>query len=385
MKNNAIFTVFKKELARFFKDKRTLIALLLPGLLIYVVYSLMGSVMSDTFMPDDDYIPKIVAVDVPSSIAPILTEDLVELYSAGADEIDGVKDMIKKEERDLLVIFPQGFEESILSGQAPNVEIYYSSSVTNSALAYQTMTAILDAYESSIFNAFNVNVGDGVYDLSSEEDITGMMFTMLMPMLLVMLLFAGCMSVAPESIAGEKERGTIATMLITPAKRGHIAIGKIMALSIMALISGTSSALGVILGLPNLIGDTMQFDGSVYTVWDYAMLAVVILSTVMLLITAISIISAFAKTVKEATTYVTPLMICSMLIGLSGMMGETAQNPALYLIPIFNSVHSMIGIFSFEPNLINMAITVVSNVAFAGAGIFVLTKMFNSERIMFNK
>ena len=153
----------------------------------------------------------------------------------------------------------------------------------------------------------------------------------------------------------------------------------------MALISGTSSALGVILGLPNLIGDTMQFDGSVYTVWDYAMLAVVILSTVMLLITAISIISAFAKTVKEATTYVTPLMICSMLIGLSGMMGETAQNPALYLIPIFNSVHSMIGIFSFEPNLINMAITVASNVAFAGAGIFVLTKMFNSERIMFNK
>lgn len=385
MKNNAIFTVFKKELARFFKDKRTLIALLLPGLLIYVVYSLMGSVMSDTFMPDDDYIPKIVAVDVPSSIAPILTEDIVELYSVGADEIDGVKDMIKKEERDLLVIFPQGFEESILSGQAPNVEIYYSSSVTNSALAYQTMTAILDAYESSIFNAFNVNVGDGVYDLSSDADITGMMFTMLMPMLLVMLLFAGCMSVAPESIAGEKERGTIATMLITPAKRGHIAIGKIMALSIMALISGTSSALGVILGLPNLIGDTMQFDGSVYTVWDYAMLAVVILSTVMLLITAISIISAFAKTVKEATTYVTPLMICSMLIGLSGMMGETAQNPALYLIPIFNSVHSMIGIFSFEPNLINMAITVVSNVAFAGAGIFVLTKMFNSERIMFNK
>lgn len=385
MKNNTIFTVFKKELARFFKDKRTLIALLMPGLLIYVVYSLMGSVMSDTFMPDDDYIPKIVAVDMPPSIGAILTEDIAELYSVGADEVESVKDMIKEEERDLLVVFPTSFEESIILGQTPNIEIFYSSASTNSAMAYQTMTAILDAYESSIFNAFNVNAGEAAYDLSSEEDITGMMFTMLMPMLLVMLLFTGCMSVAPESIAGEKERGTIATMLITPAKRGHIAIGKIMALSIMALISGTSSALGVILGLPQLMGDTMQFDGSVYTVGDYAMLAVVILSTVMLLITAISIISAFAKTVKEATTYVTPLMICSMLIGLSGMMGDAAQNPLLYIIPIFNSVHSMIGIFSFEPNMANMAITVAANVALTSVGVFLLTKMFNSEKIMFNK
>ena len=78
-------------------------------------------------------------------------------------------------------------------------------------------------------------------------------------------------------------------------------------------------------------------------------------------------------------------MICSMLIGLSGMMGDAAQNPLLYIIPIFNSVHSMIGIFSFEPNMANMAITVAANVALTSVGVFLLTKMFNSEKIMFNK
>ena len=78
-------------------------------------------------------------------------------------------------------------------------------------------------------------------------------------------------------------------------------------------------------------------------------------------------------------------MIISMIISLSGMMGVNAENPALYLIPIFNSVQSMIGIFSYEPNVPNMVITVAANFTFTAIGIFVLTKMFNSEKIMFNK
>ena len=153
----------------------------------------------------------------------------------------------------------------------------------------------------------------------------------------------------------------------------------------VALISGTSSTLGVVLALPKLMGDTVSLDGSVYTPLDYAMLAVVILSTVLVLITAISIISAFAKTIKEASSYISPLMIVSMLVGLSGMFGATATSPVLYIIPIFNSVQCMVGIFSFEFDIVNMIITVISNIVFTGVGVFVLAKMFNSEKIMFNK
>ena len=253
-------------------------------------------------------------------------------------------------------------------------------------MAYQNIVAFLDYTEAQMINKFDVNnSSDIVFDLASDEDMTGMLFSMLMPMLLVMLLFSGCMAVAPESIAGEKERGTIATLLITPTKRSHIAIGKILALSLMALISGASSTIGIVLSLPKLMGDTMELDGSVYGVDDYAMVALVILSTVLVLITIISIISAYAKTIKEASTYVTPLMIFSMLIGLSGMMGSAVTNPLLYLIPIFNSVQSMIGIFSFEGSLVNVLITVGANIAVTAVGVFILTRMFNSEKIMFNK
>ncbi len=394
MKNNAIFTIFKKELARFFKDRRTLTALIMPGILIYVLYSLMGGVMTDSFMPDEDYAPVISVVNEPESLGGAFTTmgifDADELDEA---DLDIQKELIKNGAKDLLIIFPADFDEAVENYEqssgalASNVEIYYNSAETNSSMAYQMAVSILDGYEYRDANKFDINrtEGDKQFDMASEEDITGMMFSMLMPMLLVMLLFSGCMAVAPESISGEKERGTIATLLITPAKRSHIAIGKILALSIMALLSGASSTIGLVLSLPKLMGDTVTLDGSVYSLTDYLMLAVVILSTVLVLITLISIISAYAKSVKEATTYVTPLMILSMLIGLSGMFGASTGNSALYLIPIYNSVQSMVGIFSFAPSIVNMAITVGANLVFTVIGVFLLTRMFNSEKIMFNR
>lgn len=390
MKTSTILTIFKKELARFFKDKRTLIALIMPGILIYVIYSLMGGAMGDAFLPDEDYQPIIFSVNTPDSAQALFDAAQIEILPS--EDAEQEIELIKEGVADVLIVFPERFDESILTYDpmmnrpAPNVEIYFNSSSTNSSMTYQTVVALLDSFESSMANRFDINnAPDKSFDLASDEDLTGMIFSMLMPMLLVMLLFSGCMAVAPESIAGEKERGTIATLLITPAKRSHIAIGKILALSIMALISGASSTIGLVLSLPKLMGDTVEIDGSVYAVGDYAMTAAVVLSTVLVLITVISIISAYAKTVKEAGTYVTPLMIVSMLIGVSGMLGEAVTEPALYIIPIFNSVQSMIGIFSFEANIINVIITVLANLAFTAVGVFVLTRMFNSEKIMFNR
>ena len=392
MKHNAIFTIFKKELARFFKDRRTLIALIMPGILIYAIYSLMGGALGDAFGADEDYNPIIYCDgEIPESMKPIFEQAGYELKDSADTENE--KQLIADKEADLLIVFPENFESDMITYDpmsglaAPHVEVYYNSSNTNSSMAYQTVIALMNGYESAMTNKFDINNPrtDLSYDLASEEAVTGMIFSMMMPMLLVMLLFSGCMAVAPESLAGEKERGTIATLLITPTKRSHIAIGKILALSIMALISGASSTIGVVLSLPKLMGDTVDVNGSVYSIREYSLIALVILSTVLVLITVISIISAYAKTIKEATTYVTPLMILSMLIGLSGMMGLTSTNPALYAIPIFNSVQCMIGIFSFEANMVNILITVGANIAITALGIFALAKMFNSEKIMFNK
>jgi sodium transport system permease protein len=79
MKRNAIFTIFKKELVRFFTDRRTLVALILPGILLYTIYSLMGGAMSNLFMPDEEYKPTIYSVNTPTSLGSLFDAAELEL------------------------------------------------------------------------------------------------------------------------------------------------------------------------------------------------------------------------------------------------------------------------------------------------------------------
>lgn len=392
---SAFFTIFKKELKRFFSDKRMFITtLLLPGLLIFVMYNFMGSAMTNIIGGEDETYSA-AAVNMPESIK-ILTEQSelgINIGSIDIDDIEEVKENIAESViYDACIVFPKDFDiavseyDSRSGGKAPQVEIYYNSSSVKSYSAFQILSSVLDAYESSLANKFDINAGNGVYDLSSEEDLTGTIFSMMMPMLLMMFLYSGCVAVGVESIAGEKERGTIATMLVTPAKRSRIAMGKIAALSIIALLSGTISAVCTVSSLPKLMGDESELiNGSVYGVTDYILLAVVILSTVLVMITLVSVASAFASSVKEAQTYILPIMMINLAAGISGMFGSTQGNPALYLIPLYNSAQSMTGIFSFDINYTNLIITVLANLIFTGLGVAVLTKLFNSEKIMFSK
>ena len=78
---------------------------------------------------------------------------------------------------------------------------------------------MLDQYESALSNCFDINRGQEGYDLADDRDLAGMTMASMMPLLILIFLFSGCMAVAPESIAGEKERGTIATILVTPIRR----------------------------------------------------------------------------------------------------------------------------------------------------------------------
>ena len=391
MKN--ILTVMKKEFARFFGDKRMILMTLLPAVLIYAVYSFMGTALNSMLHPDEDYSPWIYTVNMPDFISQTVEAAGIRIVEIGADEVERAKEEILKKDADLCIVFPAGFEELVdaydaLSGlPAPNVEMFFISTEPHSLDVFARMSAILDNYEESISNKFDVNRGDGSADLATVEDVSAGLISMLMPMLLMIFLFSGCMGLALESITGEKERGTLATLLVTPLKRSELAIGKILSLAALSFLSGLIMAMSTILSLPKLMGvaDGM-IDAGIYGATDYAFLALTILSTLLLLVTVISIVSAFAKTVKEASAAVMPLMILVMLVGVTGMFGGGAQkDPVYYMIPIYGSVQSMSGIFSLDYSKMNIALSCLSNIACACAGGFALTKMFNSEKIMFSR
>jgi len=394
MRNN-IWTIMRKEFARFFGDKRMIITtLLLPGILIYIMYSFMGSALTSSTTTDEKYVYKVSVSNMPDSVSLLLKDMKFDINNIKESETDKIKSKVQEEKVDMLVIFPANFDalvanydKSDLSQTPPNILIYYNSLSPGSSGAYAIMISVLNNYESLLANKFDINKDQGTYDLASEKDITGELFSMMLPMLMMIFMFSGCMAIAPESIAGEKERGTIATLLVTPIKRSELAIGKILSLSVIALLAGLSSFIGTMLSLPKLMGAGIEdMKASFYSISDYILLLLVILSTVLVIISLISIISAFAKSVKEATTAVMPLMIVVMLIGITSMFGDGAKEYfAWYLIPLYNSVQCMNGIFSFHYNAGNILISLISNIVVVGILMFVLTRIFKSEKIMFSR
>lgn len=386
-------TIIKKEFARFFGDKRVVFTtILMPGLLIYLIYTFMGTGMRKEMSTNEGYVANAYVQNLPEEFAPALSELSAEWKPVSGEELEGAKTAIQEKEADVLLIFPEDFiartaAYEVTSGEiAPNVEIYYNSTEAESTNLYNVLTKMLNDFEASMANKLDINAGEGTYDLATEKDVTGQIFAMLLPMLLMTFMFTGCAAVAPESIAGEKERGTIATLLVTPMKRSSLALGKIISLSSIAILSGLSSFIGTMLSLPNLMGSAKSgMNASVYVLSDYLLLLGIIFTTVLVMVSLISIISAFARSIKEASTAVSPLMVVVMLISLTPMFGGGEKSLGIFFIPLYNSVQSIHGIFSFTYQPVQVVITILVNVVASGLFTWVLTRMFNNEKVMFSK
>ena len=391
MKKSNIGAIIRKEFNRFFTDRRLVMtAIILPGLMIYLLYSFMGSAMSDMYSVEDDFAPTVYAVNAPASIAALAQEAGMTLTDVSPQEAEGVRTQIVDKQAELLAVFPADFDAQVAAyapgaGEAPNIELYYNSTDADSSQAHAMFAALLDGYESSLVNKFDVNRGVSA-DLASERDTAGQIFSSMLPLLMMMFLFSGCMAIAPESIAGEKERGSIATLLVTPLGRGELAMGKVISLGCISLLSGASSFLGTMLSLPKLMGaGDVALEAAAYGAGDYAALFAVIASTVLLLTGMIAVLSAFAKTVKEASMLVMPLMIVSMLVGVTSMFGDVHAQLGWYCIPLYNSVQCMSGVLAFSASAAAVGVTVAVNLALAACMTLILRRLFNSESVMFSR
>ncbi len=393
MKSNT-WTIIKKEFARFFGDRQLLFTtVIMPGLLIYIIYSLMGSGIQSMVTEGANEVVTMRVENMPASMAPVFSamDSSLVVVEQPVTEAD-IAMLEDKELNAVLVRFPDRFEEAVAgmqvadSGVLPNVEIYYNSTNNAASRVYMAVSATLG----NIGRTFTVNVPQREgqrFDQASDESIGAMIWGKILPMLIMMMLFSGVMAIAPSSIAGEKERGTIATLLVTPMKRSELALGKIVSLSAIALLSGISSFVGIALSLPKMVGMGEGVDlGFHYTTSDYVALLLVILASVLIMASAVSLLSALAKDVKNAGTMVTPFMLVVMLAGLLPMFQNGAsENLAVYLIPFYNSIEVMTAVFSHELSWSAVIVTLASDVVYTGMAVWGLTRMFNSEKVMFSK
>ena len=397
MKSNTL-TIIKKEFARFFGDRQMLFTtVIMPGLLIYLIYSFMGMAMKKMATEGTNELVTLCVENLPASVAPLIDAipaTAVSQQAVSQEDIDRLED---KSLNVVLVRFPEAFDEKVANYDpqsgiaAPNVEIYYNSANNASSRVYHILETSLTAYEDQLSNRFDINRADSegaAYDKASSDEMLGSILSKLIPMLILMLLFSGVMAIAPSAIAGEKERGTIATLLVTPLRRNELALGKVVSLSCIALLSGISSFIGIVLSLPKMIPTDaagvelgLNFTGS-----DYVVLLLIIFATVLIMASAVSILSALAKDVKNAGTMITPFMLVVMFCGLTPMFQNGApESLTAYLIPFYNSIQVMTSVFAHEMRWMPVIVTLAANVVYTGIAVWVLTRMFNSEKVMFSK
>lgn len=395
MKN--ILVIFKKELKRFFTDRRMLLSMFIPGLAIYLVYTLMGNIFknqtfstatknvtyqvayTDNYNSDKSNKPKLLSY-LDGYFSTENKGNSVVATPINKDEVTTYVDKLKKNELHLVISFTDNFENNLFVENSKNgINMYFNGEKTESENIY----SIANALVSQTYNNYQQNI-----DLDTNMPITsdvgtknaqmGKIMAFILPMVTVSLLYATVLSFCPESIAGEKERGTLANLLLTPIKRSEFVIGKILALSLVAVLSGTVTFIGLIASLPTLIGvSTLPF-----TIPEMLLLLVIIVSTLLVFVGFGVLISALANSVKEATAYMGPL---SVLIMVLAMVPAIAGLNDLWVgfIPILNLSACISQIMAQSSNMaLMLGITAISNVIYCGILVFFATQLFKKERVV---
>lgn len=280
----------------------------------------------------------------------------------------------------------------------PNVERYYNDTEDYSSEARYNIDQVLIEYEAHLLgirigNPEHVEVFDLNRDVENDkiQDVqkaTGKGLSTLFPMLIAIFLFSGAMSVGPDMIAGEKERGTMATLLVTPVKRETLAMGKVIALGIIALISSASSFIGIIASMPNA-GDMFARDGIdmaslQFSMMDYFSMLAIMLTLVSLYVAVVCLVSIISKTIKEANTYMAPIYMVVMVAGFSTMFSTATPATWKFLIPVYGSIIALKNVFSFELTTNMLLYTCGSSIVISSILIYIIKGLFNNEKVMFN-
>lgn len=404
MKN--VKEIISKEFARVFKDRKLVFSLfILPAVLMIVIYSVMGNLFKSFNNDVEEHISNVYVQNAPAEVKTVI-DTCGFLETAKVEYLDGTENRNIEMEAavlngaaDLYVVFEDNFEEKIAAFEAtkvnPTITIHFNSTEDYSSIARNRFSSmVLEGYKTAVVanrvgNLDKLVVFNQEYIRNEkEEKAAGQILGMLVPYLITFLIFASAMSVVTDAIAGEKERGTMARMLMTPVKRSELAIGKIIALSGLAMLSAIVYAASMLIAVPNFAEGIYGGDMEVSVKFganQVIMLIFLLVALAYLYVSLLAGVSIVAKDVKTASTLVSPLYVIVMLGGMITMF-STSTEVALYkyAIPVYGTALAVQKLMVNELGIVPFLVSFGATFVLGGIFTALVTKAFNSEKIMFN-
>ena len=177
----------------------------------------------------------------------------------------------------------------------------------------------------------------------------------------------------------------MASLLVSPVRRSSIVLGKVFALMIISGVSAVVYVAAMVIFMPQMMGGFAGEDLGIsltLTPGQIAMLAVLLILVAFLYSAIVVMISVFAKSVKEASTYITPAYIVILMLGLSTMFTTEAPADWVYAVPVYNITLALQGILTHEITALQYVLTLVVTLVTGGVLVAAIAKAFESEKVM---
>ena len=369
----AIFTVMRKELRDFARDRRTFLLTLLTAPLLYPLLFLgmnkLTNLRAETQLEKDLSIPVVGIARAPNLVA-FLASRGINATEAPAD----IESLIRSQREDLALVIDENFAADWQAGKPAKVEIVADTTRRTGEVQIARVRSVLGAYGQSVgalrLLARGVNpmvaapVNVGTRDLATAEAKRGIFLSVVLPLVLMLFAFIGGSHLAMDTTAGERERQSLEPLLATPAARGALVSGKMLA----AVVLGLASMLLILISFKISAsiggGAARSLDVSFAAMGK---LLVILLPLVLIGTALLTCLSASSKSMKEAQSHMVWLMLLPMLPGYA-LMAYPLKDTQLwqYAVPFLSQNQMLVKVTRGEmPSATQWAVYLAASVLLA--------------------
>jgi len=392
--------IFIKELVGSLRDRRTIIAMVIIPLVFYpLLFVGIGYFNELGSRQAEEAISRIViygAEFAPQLVKYLQEDEKMEILTRTVKEVeDDTLSKLQEGEVQLILVIPVDFNSQIEQGKVGKLTLKYDATEAKSKIAQGRVKLIIERYQEEIVlqRLSRLDLKEEFLrplvlqeeNVATAEKTTGSFLGLLLPYLIIILIFAGAMHTAIDITAGEKERGTIATLLVSQISRLEIVLGKCLA---VMLISFTSMALGLLgLTLTFLTGASITGDIggaklgiSLETIF---LLFLVLLPLVGLASAVLVMVGIFARNTREASSYTTPIYMLTIFLAVSSINQGIELSGKMFLVPILNSSFVFRELLMGKIYWGHILTTFIANLVIAGVALWWATRLFTKEEVLF--
>ncbi len=385
-----IILIAKKEFLDMFRDKRTIMRMIMIPLLVFpLIIYLITTVQESQSEKEAGKELEIGYVLNNQSAAMIERMDTTKNFNfVEYQDTFALSADVKNHTINLGIWFADDFDQEYKSGEQATYGVHYRRANEEEYDRFENLLEQQEEYLVQERLALNELPSDYVAplnlvttDKSTTREIIGKYAGGFLPYIFMAFCFMGCMLPAIDLFAGEKERGTIETLLVTPVNRVHILIGKMIVVTAFGLLSATIALVGLV-GSVYLMGD-----GGPLTTAIADIVSPQLVVTLYLLLIPVAIffagimipVSVYARSFKEAQSILTPLNMAVIIPAMLGFLPGLELNYTTACIPIVNVVMSAKAIIAGNAEVGPLIITFASLILLSAVAVFVSFKQFGKE------